>query len=63
MKDKHSTINISIRRLSMINATSDVLFALSCFILVGFAFTVGRMTAELLLGGLFSRKKIDEDKP
>lgn len=47
----------------MINATSDVLFALSCFILVGFAFTVGRMTAELLLGGLFSRKKIDEDKP
>lgn len=51
------------RRLPMINATSDVLFALSCFILVGFAFTVGRMIAELLLGGLFSRKKTDEDKP
>lgn len=47
----------------MINATSDVLFALSCFTLVGFAFTVGRMIAELLLGGLFSRRKTDEDKP
>jgi len=47
----------------MINATSDVLFALSCFILVGFAFTVGRMIAELLFGGLFSRRKTDEDKP
>lgn len=32
----------------MISATSDVLFALSCFILVGFAFTVGRIIAELL---------------
>lgn len=47
----------------MINATSDVLFALSCFILVGFAFTVGRMIAELLLGGLFRQQKTDEDKP
>ena len=51
------------RRLPMINATSDVLFALSCFILAGFALTVGRMIAELLLGGLFSRRKTDEDKP
>ena len=47
----------------MISATSDVLFALSCFILAGFALTVGRMIAELLFGGLFSRRKTDEDKP
>lgn len=37
----------------MINATSDV----------GFALTVGRMIAELLFGGLFRQQKTDEDKP
>ena len=47
----------------MISATADVLFALSCFILVGFAFTVGRVIAELLFGGLFRQQKTDEDKP
>lgn len=47
----------------MLNATSDVLFALSCFILAGFALTVGRMIAELLFGGLFRQQKTDEDKP
>ncbi|WP_158572967.1 hypothetical protein [Anaerotruncus sp. AF02-27] len=47
----------------MISATSDVLFALSCFILAGFALTVGRVIAELLFGGLFRQQKTDEDKP
>lgn len=35
------------RRLPMISATSDILFTLSCFILV--TFTVGGMIVELMV--------------